>query len=43
MNYYAGNQALIQQGTVPIDEGWDGNISSLPLSGGEAEQISLFP
>ena len=40
---YAGNQALIQQGAVPIDENWNGDINSLSMSEDRTEQISLFP
>ena len=39
---YAGNRALIQQGAIPIDEGWDGDPAALPPDGDGAEQLSLF-
>lgn len=41
---YQGNKALIEQGAIPIDKDWDGNIDSTGASaikpGGE--QISMF-
>ena len=39
---YEGNQALIRQGAVPVDENWDGDPNSVSPCGGGAEQISLF-
>lgn len=41
---YRGNQALIEQGAVPIDEGWDGDLSkSVQTEGPETcVQMNLF-
>ena len=41
---YKGNQALIQNGAIPIDENWDGDIlaAALPQAEQQPEQLSLF-
>lgn len=40
---YQGNQALIQNGAIPIDESWNGNIDDLPQGlSSKGKQISLF-
>ena len=36
---YAGNRVLIQKGAIPIDEGWDGDLSRIPET---EQQLSLF-
>ncbi len=41
---YPGNKALIEQGAVPIDEDWDGDVEALgkERKNETAEQISVF-
>lgn len=41
---YRGNQALIEQGAIPIQESWNGNLNELPQRKKEAEyeQLDLF-
>lgn len=41
---YKGNQALIQNGAIPIDENWDGDVlaASLAQKESQPEQLSLF-
>ncbi len=41
---YKGNQALIQNGAIPIDENWDGDVLASCYTQAEAqsEQLSLF-
>jgi len=41
---YSGNQSLIQQGAIPIDENWDGNIQTLRAEqkSEDFEQIRIF-
>ncbi len=41
---YKGNQALIQNGAIPIEEKWDGNVlvSRHMREGMQSEQLSLF-
>lgn len=41
---YKGNQALIGQGAIPVDEHWDGDVEKLtvPAVGRRMEQMNLF-
>ena len=41
---YKGNQALIQNGAIPIDENWNGDVraSCYMSTGPQSEQLSLF-
>ena len=39
---YEGNQELIRQGAIPVDENWDGDPNSLSLRADRAGQLSLF-
>ena len=41
---YQGNQALIQQGAIPIDERWDGDVSAVQnrWDQNQPEQLSFF-
>lgn len=41
---YPGNKALIENGAIPIDESWDGDIDSLKAAPefSKPEQLSLF-
>ena len=39
---YRGNQELIKLGAIPVDEGWDGNVTRLPEKPEEPVQLTLF-